>query len=647
MCAICGVAYPETLKGRVDRSLVVAMRDVLRHRGPDDAGAWIGPTVGLGHRRLSIVDLGGGHQPMSNEDGTVWIAFNGEIYNHREWRPRLEALGHSYRSQSDTETIVHLYDEWGPECVSKLRGMFAFAVWDVVRKELLLARDRLGIKPLYYTIRDDGTLYFASEIKSLIAGQAITPKLNYDALSDYAANGYTSGDDTLYEGVKRLPAGHTLRWRDGEARVEPYWDLSFAKSQMPLKDKQHVDRFKELFGESIRLHMMSDVPLGVFLSGGLDSSAITAVMSTMVREPIKTFSVAFADRDANELNYARTVSQAFRTDHHEIVVTPEQFFERLPQLVYHEDEPLAYSSSVPLHFVSELASQHVKVVLTGEGSDELLAGYNKYRFTVQNLMLGRSYGSAIPAFVQTWVKERVHKLNTRSSLRRNLQRSFVCVPAQLREIYFDNFAVFPQAMQRRLFSAATREQMVVDDPYRDTFRHLSESDAESVLDQMLAVDLKTYLQELLMKQDQMSMAASLESRVPFLDHKLVEHVAGLPVEMKLRGWTTKYVLRRGMADLLPGSILKRSKMGFPVPVGSWFRGPFRQVLDEYVVSQRALQRGIFNDQYVRELVARHDAGENHTQRLWMLLNVEIWQRCFFDGEGPASYETPIQALAAN
>ncbi|HKQ77341.1 MAG TPA: asparagine synthase (glutamine-hydrolyzing), partial [Blastocatellia bacterium] len=400
MCGVCGIAIPNRLNSRVNESRLVAMRDSLTHRGPDDAGILIDGSVGLGHRRLSIVDLGRGHQPMANEDYSVRIVFNGEIYNHRELRPMLEERGHIYRSSSDTETIIHLYEEFGPQGVKKLRGMFAYAIWDSRRRRLVVARDRLGIKPLYYVMKDDGALYFASEIKALVEAGAIRPELNYNALADYAANRYTSGEETLFQGVKRLPPGHTLVWRDGRIEIKRYWDLSFTKPDAPLNEAQYVERFSELFRECVQSHLMSDAPLGMFLSGGIDSSAIAAVMSRLVKEPIKTFSVAFAERDANELEYARAVARAFKTDHHEIVVSPEQFFDRLPALVYQEDEPIAHPSSVPLYFLSDLAVKHVKVALTGEGSDELLAGYNKYRVAIYNLLLGRGYERVTPALLR-------------------------------------------------------------------------------------------------------------------------------------------------------------------------------------------------------------------------------------------------------
>ncbi len=606
------------------------MRDTLVHRGPDDAGLLIDGPVGLGHRRLSIVDVGGGHQPMANETGDVWIVYNGEVYNHSDIRPWLKARGHRYRTASDTETIIHLYEEFGIRGVERLRGMFAFAVWDARKQRLALARDRLGIKPIYYTFSDDGVLHFASEIKALIEARAVKPELNYGALADYAANRAPMGEETLFRGVKRLPPGHTLVWEDGRIRIERFWDLSFGKVGERMGEDDYVAQFSELFRESVRLRLMADVPLGMFLSGGIDSSAIAAVMSGLVNEPIKTFSVAFAEREANELEYARMVARAFRTDHHEIVVSPEQFFEALPEMVYHEDEPIAHPSSIALNFVSRLAAEHVKVVLTGEGSDELLAGYNKYRATVYNLALGRAYHRAMPMALRRTVQRAIENGAGNSPLLRKLKRTFLCIEPEIEEIYFDNFAVFPREQQQRLFTAEARARMRDDDPYRAVREQISATDAEGLLDQLLAADLKTYLHELLMKQDQMSMAASIESRVPFLDHKLVEFAAGLPARMKLRGWTTKHVLRRAMRGVLPPEILTRKKMGFPVPVGKWLRGRFRYLLDEYLLSPRA--RGIFNEDFVRELVARHCAGEEHSERLWALINFEIWQRRFFDGE---------------
>jgi len=617
----------------MDREMVLRMRDVITHRGPDEAGIFIDGRVALGHRRLSIVDVAAGHQPMTNEDGSLQITYNGEIYNHTDYRSELENRGHIYNTHCDTETILHLYEEHGSRCVDYLRGMFAFAIWDAHKRELFIARDRLGVKPLYYAHTDDGSLYFASEMKALFQSGGVKPELNFNALPDYLANHAPSGEDTLYRGVRRLLPGHTLIWRDGAIEISKYWDVSFQKTQDEKRsDSDLIAEWAEMFRTSVRLRLMADVPLGMFLSGGIDSSAIAAVMSGMVDDPIKTFSVAFAEREANELAYARIVAQAYKTNHHEVVVSPEEFFQALPRLVWHEDEPLAHPSSVALYFVSLLASQHVKVVLTGEGSDELLAGYGRYRKTILNLSMGKIYRSFAPSIIRDAVKGGVKGLPT-SRVRQKLLRSFLNVTPDIESIYFDNFAVFPLAMQSDLLTDEAREQIGPLDPYAGVREALEQTDAHSLLDRLLYADIKTYLHELLMKQDQMSMATSVESRVPFLDHKLVEFTCSLPERLKLRGGTTKYILREAMKGVLPEAILARSKMGFPVPIGAWFRGAYKSVVDEYVLSERAVRRGIFNPEFVSSIVKRHQSGsENHDERLWALVNFEIWQRQFFDEE---------------
>src|SRR5690349_15749461 len=634
MCGINGIAFSSKSGRLVSQTLLEAMRDVMTHRGPDEEGLFIDRNVGLGHRRLSIVDVASGHQPMTNaEDGKLHITYNGEIYNHADYRESLEANGHVYATHCDTETILHLYEEHGSACVDYLRGMFAFAIWDQRKQELFIARDRLGIKPLYYVHTDDGSLFFGSEIKTLLEARAVKPELNYAVLSDYLANHSTSGEETLFRGVKRLLPGHVMTWRDGELSIRRYWDVDFTKDDADTRDdKTYVKDWSDLFRESVRLRLMADVPLGMFLSGGIDSSAIAAVMSGMVSEPIKTFSVAFAEREANELEYARLIAEAYKTNHHEIVVSPEQFFEALPRLVWHEDEPLAHPSSVALYFVSQLASQHVKVVLTGEGSDEMLAGYGRYRRTLWNLSMGRRYNKVTPSFARDAVRSQIENTLPTGRLRQKLMRTFLVLSPELESIYFDNFAVFPSPMQQHMFTRETRNRMHEIDPYVELRRVLARAKDMSLLDGLLYADIKTYLHELLMKQDQMSMATSLESRVPFLDHKLVEFTARMPDTMKLRGQTTKYVLREAMRGVLPEKILTRSKMGFPVPIGTWFRGPFKSYIDVKVLSDRALSRGIFAPDFVRKIVALHQAGEDHSERLWSLLNFEIWERQFFDGE---------------
>jgi asparagine synthase (glutamine-hydrolysing) len=383
MCGFCGVAIPRSSSRRLDRELIERMNSTIHHRGPDADGIFLRDGIGLGHRRLSIVDVARGAQPMSVRNGEVQMVYNGEVYNHPTLMPELQAAGVQYRTTSDTETILHLYEREGREMPKRLRGMFALAIWDARSRELLLARDRFGVKPLYYVHTADGALYFASEIKALLAAGAVRASLNLRAFPDYLANHGSCGEETLFEGVKRLPPGHTLTWRDGAISMERFWSLSFSPAAIDGRpDRVLIDEYRERFRESVRLRLMADVPLGMFLSGGIDSASITAMMSTLVDGPIKTFSVAFAEREANELAFARLVATRYRTDHHEVTVTPEQFFGALPTLVWHEDEPIGHPSSIALYFVSRLAAERVKVVLTGEGSDETLGGYGRYRYTV-------------------------------------------------------------------------------------------------------------------------------------------------------------------------------------------------------------------------------------------------------------------------
>jgi asparagine synthase (glutamine-hydrolysing) len=617
------------------------------HRGPDDCGLFLEEGVGLGHRRLSIIDVAAGHQPMASDDESMQIVYNGEVYNHAALRAELEARGVRYRTRCDTETVLRMYEAEGARAPRYLRGMFAFAIWDRRARELFLARDRLGVKPLYYVVDDDGSLYFASEIKALLAAGAVAPALNMSALPDYLANHAPSGRDTLFEGVRRLPPGCSLRWRDGEVEIEQYWEHRFTSNGVGQhSDADLIAEYGERFADAVRMRLMSDVPLGVFLSGGIDSAAITAMMSRFVEEPIKTFSVAFAEQEANELRYARLVASRFQTDHHEVVVSPEQFFTALPRLVWHEDEPLAHPSSVALNFVSQLAAAHVKVVLTGEGSDETLAGYGRYRITTYNVSLGRRYERFVPSAVRDGVRAVIDHLPS-SGVRQKLSRTFLRLPAELQTLYFDNFSVFSRSQQRALLTPAAREAIGAVDPYAAQQQVLDTTDAKSLLNRLLDVDVKTYLHELLMKQDQMSMAASIESRVPFLDHPLVEFAAALPERLKLHGMTTKYVLREAMREVLPPEILSRKKMGFPVPVGRWFRGAFRGIVDEYVLSERARARGLFEPEYVRQLVERHcSGGENHSERLWSLVNFEIWHRLFFEGEASTEMAAGTAAPAS-
>jgi asparagine synthase (glutamine-hydrolysing) len=630
MCGIVGILRLDS-GPFVDRPRLVRMRDVIRHRGPDGEGLHISGPVGLGHRRLAIVDVALGHQPMTNEDGTAWITFNGEIYNHASLRPALEASGHTYKTRSDTETILHLYEEEGERCVERLSGMFAFAIWDENKRELLLARDRLGIKPLYYAVKGN-ELLFGSEIKAILEA-GLRPELNEQVVPEYLATRYVSGSRTLFRGIEVLEPGHTLRWnRQDGFRKRRYWSIPPVATNDSRTQAQAADELLPRLRDAVESHLMSDVPLGLFLSGGIDSSGLLGLMAPLVRTPVRTFAVGFDEGLANELAYARLAAQQAGAIHQEIVISPARFFAELPHLIWHEDEPLAFSSSVPLYFLSRLASESVKVALTGEGADELFLGYNRYRATAWNERFGNAYASLVPKSAREGIRGLVGRLPREA--RRYLDRSFLGRPAGVRSLFCDNFAVFDAARRERLVEENVRAQSA--DPHAAEMRHYEDASGTS-LDRMSRVDLQTYLVRLLMKQDRMSMAASIESRVPFLDDSLVEHVAALPAHLKLRGLTTKAVLRDALKRHVPREILTRPKMGFPVPLRAWLQDRFQPVVREFVLSRRAMGRGLFEPIELTRLASEHRSGlVDHSERLWLLINLEIWNRVFIERESASS-----------
>ena len=634
---MCGIAGIVSLNPRdhVDETRVKRMRDVLRHRGPDGEGLWVEGPVGFGHRRLAIVDVAGGHQPMANEDESLWITYNGEIYNHAALRPALEARGHRYRTRSDTETILHLYEEEGDRCVERLCGMFAFGLWDRRRGRVLLARDRLGIKPLYYAVTER-ELLFASEIKAILASGGIRPVFEEAILPEFLATRYVAGEDTFLKGIRTLRPGRTLSWSPDHGLAERrYWQLPAATDAGTGSLTERAVEVRGRLEAAVQGHLMSDVPLGLFLSGGIDSTGIAALMAPMVREPIRTFAVGFAEREANELAYARLAARSVGAEHREVVATPGGFLQALPRMIWHEDKPIAFPSSVALYFVSRLARDHVKVVLTGEGADELFLGYNWYRVTAWNERLGQAYARRVPAAVQRQVRRLIPWLP--QGARRYGDRSFLARPPGLRSLFYENFSPFPVSMRGELLK---NRALLARDPFAKHLAHYDESPG-GTLARMSRADLQTYLVELLTKQDRMSMAASIESRVPFLDHELVEHVVTMPDRFKVSGWTTKAVLRKALDGRIPPEILNRRKMGFPVPIAAWLRGPWRSALAEFVLSPRALDRDLFKPDVLRHLVQEHEAGAaNYGDRLWLLINLEIWQRIFLEGEDPAGMLEP-------
>ena len=632
MCGIAGLVTTDGLH-EGDRERALRMRDVLEHRGPDGCGLWADQHALLAHRRLSIVDLAGGAQPLSNEHETIWVSFNGEIYNHADVRRELLSRGHVYRTKSDTETIVHAYEQWGDDCVHRFRGMFAFAIWDAPKRRLLLVRDRLGVKPLYWC-RTGDTLLFGSEIKAILASDRVRAEANYDALPEMLATRTTAGDTTLFKGIHKLLPGHRLVFEQGAVTTTQYWDVPERTQNVELRTENPVRRFREMLEESVKLRLMSDVPLGMFLSGGIDSSAIAAIMARLIDRPLQTFSVAFNERAYSELEYSREVARAIGAERHEVVIDDRDFFGALPKLLWHEDEPIAHTSSVPLYFVSALARQHVTVVLTGEGSDELLAGYGKYPRLLWNWRAGTMYERVVPATVRASITGGlVNRLPRR--LARYAKRSFLAMDRSVESMFLDNFAAVRIADQRTLLAPGLRDLATNQRAYGASLTQFERPGGTStLLDRLLYADIKTYLVELLMKQDQMSMAASIESRVPFLDHKLVEFAATLPDSWKLQGWTTKRILRESMKGLLPESILRRPKMGFPVPFAGWTRGPWNGVVRDVLLDRRSRERGLLDPAAVDQLLRDHADGRTEGgDRLWSLLNLELWHRTFIDNEG--------------
>lgn len=632
MCGIAGILNHQKT-APVEGKLLERMSEVIHHRGPDDGGIELMDRVGFAHRRLSIIDLAGGHQPMLSTDGRLCLTYNGEIYNYRALRAQLQTQGYMFRTDSDTEVILCAYQAFGEQCVEHLQGMFAFAIWDKDRQSLFMARDRLGIKPLYFA-DVNGQLVFASEIKSLLASGLLSAEMNSSVLPEFLGNRFVSGDTTFYKNVHKLMPGHTLRWQaESGFRQHCYWTPPVPDAKGQTSMAECVERVRDQLQATVDSHLMSDVPVGVFLSGGIDSSVLAAMAARTLNDPVKTFSVGFRERAANELEYARLVATDIKADHHEVVVSPEEFFSELPRLVWHEDEPIAHTSSIPLYFVSRLARDHVKVVLTGEGADELFLGYNRYRLTYWNQRLGRLYQNALPGSVRGTVRKLTGRLP--GKFRRYSERSFLSRSNAIRDIYYDNFSVFslPQ-IDELLASGPDRESW--PDPYAVAVKCYEAANA-GILESLSYADLQTYLVELLMKQDQMSMAASIESRVPFLDHKFVEMVARIPSQFKLRGTQTKAVLREAVKGLIPEQILKRPKMGFPVPIADWLRSDYSYLLDEFVNSTQAKDRSLFKPETLDKLVNEHRAGtSNHAERLWLLINLEIWQRVFIDGTESAA-----------
>lgn len=615
MCGICGIFNFGT-KAPADPGALKRSTDAMVHRGPDDEGFRLDGELGLGNRRLSIIDLPGSHQPLSNEDGSVWTTFNGEIYNYRELRTDLTARAHRFRTAGDTETIVHLYEEYGTECVNHLRGMFAFAVWDASKRRLLLARDRVGIKPLFYR-NEPGRIVFASELRALRALCEQPLELDPQAIYDFFAFRYVPAPRTVYRGVEKLLPGHVLVADANGIRVTSYWDLPLTVGR-PRPAAEWRQAVLDLLKEAVRLRLIADVPLGVFLSGGVDSSALVALMAELGARPLRSFSVGFDEPGYSELPFARIVAQRFATEHHELVLHPEDLAEDLPRLISLRDEPVAEPADVALYRLSRMAAQSVKVVLAGEGGDELFAGYPKYAadrlagiVSAIPPPLTRAFSRLLP-----YGQRRLQLALDTLSIADESERSVAW------------FASFPQSERDALFAKGFLNEVDSSHPARVIGKYLEKARAVPPLKRLLYADLKVWLPDnLLLRGDQMTMAASLEERVPFLDHKLVELAASIPARTLVRGFRPKALLRDALTPLLPREILQRKKVGFAVPVGPWFRNQLKPMVKDLLLSPGAATRDYFHRANMERFVREHlDGVRDRQKQLWALLNFELWQR---------------------
>jgi asparagine synthase (glutamine-hydrolysing) len=591
MCGICGIV------GFEDKNLLKKMCDVISHRGPDDSGMYLNTNIALGHRRLSIIDLKSGHQPIHNEDESIWIIYNGEVYNYLELRKDLEKQGHKFYTSSDTEVAVHLYEEFGDFCVKRLRGMFAFAIWDSNKEKLLLARDRIGIKPLYYTIHD-GNFLFSSEIKSILQYEELKRGLNYTSLHHFFTYRVSTDSETIIKDIKKLLPGHILIFMNRKIKINQYWSLNID----PLSgkaEKYFFKRFQELLEESVRMRLMSDVPLGAYLSGGVDSSSVVSLMSSLVDDPIKTISVGFGE-PTDELEHAQLVADHFGTDHHELMVQYDNVPKLLPKIIWHMDEPVADPAIVPTYLMSELAKKHVTVILTGEGADELFAGYPKHKIMSPYLK-----------FIPESIRRKIYSY---------FPPSMVFTEKEKRELYSD----------RLLYNTKGEKSTEEYDK-----RYFKNTNMHGLLNQALEYEIKFWLPNyLLMKVDKMTMAHAVEARVPFLDHKLVEFSGTLPSNLKLRGLTGKYILRKSMSNILPNTIVKRKKHAFQVPLAKWFKGELKEVALQILSDFSLPNTDYFDRVYIQNIFKKYEESRNplnklrYCHQLWVLLVFALWHQIY-------------------
>jgi asparagine synthase (glutamine-hydrolysing) len=626
MCGIVGIVRCDGLD--VDRALLTRMADAVRHRGPDDDGFYLNGPVGLGMRRLSIIDLAGGAQPIHNQDRSAWIVFNGEIYNYRQLRDQLEKLGHSFYTNSDTEAIIHAYDQYGADCPKHLRGMFAFAIWDERNQELFLARDRVGKKPVLYA-QVNGQLVFGSEFSALLQHPDISKDIDFEALNHYLSFMCVPAPLTAYREIRKLEPGHSLRYRKGEIRIQRYWQPDFSQ-KLDISEQEAGEQAIKILRDAVKVRLMSEVPLGAFLSGGIDSSAVVALMSEESSEPVKTFSIGFEEQDFSELHHARRVAEHVGADHHEFIVRPDAL-EVLPILVEHYGEPFADSSAVPTYYVARETRKHVTVALNGDGGDESFAGYERYAA----MRLAERYHRIPAALRDTVLRQAIELMpssETKRSRVRDVKRFVEAASLPKVERYLRWVSVFDSQAKQDLYTDKFRQETRAHSAASIIDPWFERANGSGIVDAALLTDIMTYLpNDLLVKVDIATMANSLEARSPFLDHHVIEFAASLPEKYKLRGVTTKYLLKRVLKKLLPAENLGRRKMGFGVPIGHWFRGKLQPFLRETILSETALKRGLFKPKAVRRLIELHTRSErDYSHQLWTLVMLELWFQRFID-----------------
>lgn len=626
MCGIVGFISKNKSLPTAEREILLdKMCKIITHRGPDEQGTIVKDAAALGMRRLSIIDLKSGQQPIFDCAGNLAIVFNGEIYNYRQLKKELEARGHKFKTNSDTETIVHAYEEFGTDCVKHLRGMFAFAIYDFANESLFIARDRVGKKPLFYAKTNAGNFVFGSELKALLEHGEISKEIDLSALDAYLNFGYVPEEFCIFKDVRKLAPGSFLIYKNGEVKTEKYWDFEYSGVSGVKTEAEYIEILREKIKEAVKIRLISEVPLGAFLSGGVDSSSIVGMMSQVLETPVKTFSIGFNEDSFNELKFARVAAKHFNTEHHEFIVTPD-LVEIVDELVWHFDEPFADSSALPTFMVSKMARDFVTVVLSGDGGDELFAGYTRYVTDKK-----RSGFASLPKFVRRNVLQKISENLPHSAKGKNFlyNSSLDAV-----ERYIDSVSHFSKLNRKELYAAEFRAKLNGNfGKASDLYREIADSVlSENATDKLLYLDSKTYLpSDILTKVDRMTMATSLEARVPLLDHELIEFVETIPAELKLKGLETKYIFKKAMEGIVPNEILYREKQGFGVPIGEWINSQLKARIHETLLEKKTLERGYFDEKYIRILLDEHTRNRrDHSHSLWILWMLELWHREFVD-----------------